>query len=732
MRDHDLHSRFDQWLKTSAAAGRNTIRVLKGSYAKARLRYVDGAIHIAVVTVKRKHQRQGVWTSFLEHCEQTGRGIVVECVEDDFLQRFMERRPGYAKEDTTDGFGPSYRARPPGERGGQIPAGVALPGLGGSGRALSLVDLLPRATSVASLESIVSDGPLAKSKVHAPGVLGLPSGAPKSARISFAQTLEAHRCASEGVRLINEGRPSGAIALLKRSVKIHPGVAAGHYYLGVALMAAGRLEQAAEPFAAALRLDPGLASAHHYLAYILDSLGQEEKALASYQAAVALTPDLVDAQARLGELYLARHLNTEAAAAFRAVAAAAPGTAMGRTAEARALEASGAFDEALAATRAILEAHPDNANAHGMLGKLLGEAGLLAEAAAHHLRAAELAPDMGAAWSGVATTRRFSADDGPLIARMNAALAGPTMPPRHRRSLCFALGKAYDDMGDYESAMRSFEAGNRLRARGGRLDRSALARRISRLIEATPPGYLDRQPDLGVEDATPALIVGMPRSGTTLTEQILSSHPEVAAGGELEFWRASDPRSEDFVIPSTAEATRRLAHHYLATLRAIGPEATRVTDKSVDNFMLLGVLRCIFPNATLIHCRRHPVDTALSIFTTNFAANFDFISDRSDLVFYFRQYQRLMAHWRAVLPSDRFVEIDYEALVADPEPQSRRLVAACGLEWDDACLAPHLNTRKVTTASIWQARQPIYRSSVERWRRYEPWLGELRELAPGA
>jgi Sulfotransferase family len=175
-----------------------------------------------------------------------------------------------------------------------------------------------------------------------------------------------------------------------------------------------------------------------------------------------------------------------------------------------------------------------------------------------------------------------------------------------------------------------------------------------------------------------------------------------------------------------------VARHYLATLRAIAPEATRVTDKSLGNFMLLGVLRCILPDATLIHCRRHPVDTALSIFTTNFDANFDFISDRSDLVFYFRQYQRLMAHWRAVLPPDRFIEIDYEALVADPEPQSRRLVAACGLDWDDACLAPHLNTRKITTASIWQARQPIYRSSVERWRRYEPWLGELRELAPGA
>jgi hypothetical protein len=155
-----------------------------------------------------------------------------------------------------------------------------------------------------------------------------------------------------------------------------------------------------------------------------------------------------------------------------------------------------------------------------------------------------------------------------------------------------------------------------------------------------------------------------------------------------------------------------------------------VTDKALANFFLLGIIHRILPNATLIHCRRHPIDTALSIFTTNFETNFDYASSRGDLVFYYRQYARLMDHWRNVLPPGRLVEVDYESLVSDPEPHARRLVAACGLDWNDACLAPHRNTRKIKTASVWQARQPIYRTSVERWRRYEPWLGELRELAP--
>ena len=183
-------------------------------------------------------------------------------------------------------------------------------------------------------------------------------------------------------------------------------------------------------------------------------------------------------------------------------------------------------------------------------------------------------------------------------------------------------------------------------------------------------------------------------------------------------------------MTATPEATRRVADDFLATLRAFGAGAKKITDKMPDNFLLLGLIHRVFPNATLIHCRRHPIDTALSILATDFNSPLEYASEPGDLVFFYRQYERMMAHWRKVLPSDRLIEVDYEALVADPEPQTRRLIAACGLEWNDACLAPHRNTRKVETASVWQVRQPIYRTSVERWRRYEPWLGELRELAP--
>jgi tetratricopeptide (TPR) repeat protein len=552
---------------------------------------------------------------------------------------------------------------------------------------------------------------------------GLAQGAATFAR-------EADRLAREGASLIQKGRSGQAIARLRRAVELNPRLASAQRDLGTALMNAGRLKEAAGPFAAAIRLDGGAADAHYGLGYVADVLGLEEKAMASYEAAVSLDPAIVQAQLRLGDMYQARRRLTEAQTAFRAVVQAAVGTVTARIAEARVLEAAEAFDAALATIAAVVESYPHDASALAVLGRYLGQQGRSEEAARYFERAARLAPDLGVLWSGLATHRKFTAGDDPLIARMNACLARPGMAPFHRQQVHFALGKAHDDRGDYELAMKQFEEANRIRGRSLSFNKEGLVRRIDNLIAATSAGFRDRQPDRGVDDATPILIVGMPRSGSTLTEQILSSHPDIAAGGELEFWSHRDvPRADLWGITPDAEATRRLAGDYLARLRAIDPAARRVTDKALNNFFFLGVIHRVFPNATIVHCRRHPIDNCLSIFTTSFESTIDYASERSRLVFFYRQYQRLMDHWRAVLPPDRLIEVDYEALVADPEPHTRRLVAACGLEWSDACLSPQDNRRRISTASLWQARQPIYRTSVERWRRYEPWLGELRELA---
>lgn len=197
----------------------------------------------------------------------------------------------------------------------------------------------------------------------------------------------------------------------------------------------------------------------------------------------------------------------------------------------------------------------------------------------------------------------------------------------------------------------------------------------------------------------------------------------------MQFWDLRGPfldKARDDA--SIVDFQRQTARDCLATLRAVAPDAARVTDKNPFNFLRAGAIHLTFPRAVIIHCRRDAIDTCLSVFSTYFRWRPDFSTNREDLVFYYRQYLRLMAHWRAMLPPARFVEVDYEALVGNPEAEARRLIAACGLDWQPQCLRPQDNKRVVRSASRWQARQPIHRGAVGRWRRYEPWIGSLREL----
>jgi hypothetical protein len=221
----------------------------------------------------------------------------------------------------------------------------------------------------------------------------------------------------------------------------------------------------------------------------------------------------------------------------------------------------------------------------------------------------------------------------------------------------------------------------------------------------------------------------MPRSGTTLVEQIVSNHPEVGAGSELHFWNERGAAWHRSDAPGTETPfLAKAAADYLGVLRAIAPTPARVTDKMPFNFLWAGLIHMAFPRAIIIHCRRAAVDTALSIRQTHFHPSLAFPTGGEELVMYFRCYQRLIDHWRSLLPADRFIEVDYEELTRTPEPVIRRIIAGCGLAWHDACLRPESNPRAVRTPSKWQARQPIYRNSVARWRRYEPWLGPLRAL----
>jgi hypothetical protein len=297
--------------------------------------------------------------------------------------------------------------------------------------------------------------------------------------------------------------------------------------------------------------------------------------------------------------------------------------------------------------------------------------------------------------------------------------------------LHLALGKAFDDLGDAGAAMKQFTEAARIKGAMARFDRERLGGQVDALIDRFTPAFLAAHAAGGDPSPLPVMVLGLPRSGTTLVEQILSSHRAVAGAGELQFWLERDPLFTQATTPAAiADLQSRTARACLDHLRALAPEAARVIDKNPFNLFRLGLIHLVFPRATIIHCRRQPIDTCLSILATYFQPRADFPAEPGDLVFYHQQCARLADHWRAVLPPDRFVDVDYETLVAEPEPATRRLVAALGLDWDDACLRPELNPRVVRTSSKWQVRQPIHGGAVDRWRRYEPWLGELAALVP--
>jgi tetratricopeptide (TPR) repeat protein len=533
------------------------------------------------------------------------------------------------------------------------------------------------------------------------------------------------------VRLRQAGRTADATAALERAVRLEPANPIAHHRLGVALLDANQLAPAAAALRQAVALNETSSAAHYHLGIALHWLGQEDAAIEAYRRTVAIAPKSADAWSRLGNLLSARGALEQAIACFRNAAGAAPHSTLGRMNRAKALVVGGQTAEAETALRRAIALDPENAETHRLLGNLLAEGGRFVEAAAALKRTIELNPGEVTAWGGLVGTRKLAEADRPLIAQMLECLKKGRMTEPMRMKLHFALGKAYDDLGDYAEAMEQFDAANRIKHRLVPFDRNAFARRVDELVSTFTPSLFAHHAGIGNDDETPVLILGMPRSGTTLVEQILSSHPSVGGGGELPFWSERAPALEQALREKTeAGMIPRIAADYLSLLRGLARGATRVTDKLPYNFLWIGLIRLVFPRAFIIHCRREPVDTCLSIYTTNFASPTEFSSDRGDLAFYYEHYRRLMAHWRNVLSPERFFEVDYEALTADPEPATRRLISFVGLTWDAACLRPEANPRVVKTASVWQARQPIYRTAVARWRRYEPWLGELRQLLP--
>ncbi len=528
---------------------------------------------------------------------------------------------------------------------------------------------------------------------------------------------------------LRAGQPANAIAPLRDAALLQPANALILHDLGLAYLEFGLIPDAIAAFRQAVAADPRYADAYFRLGIASERAGDVVGAIAAYDRATQLLPSWTEAWFRAGALVYTMGHRDEAIGCFRRAASIGANTAFGRLGKARALLIENRHQEAEQVLRHALALDPENAMAHDLLGNLLAEFGRFGEARDCFQRAIAIAPLLAGSYYDLVRCRPVTSNDNGLLEKMQAALTTPGLGAAQRLRVHLAIGKAAEDLGNYCLAMRHFDAADDVRRRFASFDSAAFTVEIERLIARCTPGLIAQAPQLGTGDEKPVLIIGMPRSGTTLVEQIISMHPHAAAGGELNFWNArggawhsSAAARDDIAFLATA------ATDYLRVLHGIAPRAARVTDKMPFNFLWAGLIHLAFPRATIIHCRRSAVDTALSIHQTHFHPTLAFPTGGDDLVAYFRSYRRLTNHWRNVLPANRFIEVDYEDLTRTPEPVIRRMIAACGLPWHDACLRPERNPRAVSTPSKWQVRQPISLNSVARWRPYEPWLGPLSSL----
>lgn len=537
-----------------------------------------------------------------------------------------------------------------------------------------------------------------------------------------------------------DGRMEESIAQCRDAIRLRPGDPGAHNNLGLTYLVEGRLAEAVTSFEEAARLKPDVGLFHFHLGYALQLQGRYLEACRAYETAIQLAPGLGEAHVRIGQLLLAGGQRQRARDHFRRAAAELPTTTRGRVQLALALSEAGELDLAEQCLKRTVTDDPLAADAYEQLGNLAQQRGRFDEAMAYFEQSISVQPRQTAAYLAITSARKIVAGDRPWVDRMAGLLGETGLADQDRARLNYALGKACDDLAQYEKAIAHFDeanrlAANRLRLQGRTLDRKRHIDNIDRLIAGFTREFLDGHAlTRGSNAQTPVFIVGMIRSGTTLVEQILSSHPDVVAGGELRFWGEQGTIVGRAAEGALEEATlARLASDYHRLLRGIAPTARRVTDKMPTNFLLLGLIRLALPCARVIHCRRHPVDNCLSMYFTPFSHSPDYAHDRDNIALYYEQYSRLMRHWREVLPGSDFLEVAYEDLIANREEVTRQMIDFCELEWRDECLRPERNERVIKTPSLWQARQPVYSTSVGRWRNYEPWLREFRRLlAEGA
>jgi tetratricopeptide (TPR) repeat protein len=548
-----------------------------------------------------------------------------------------------------------------------------------------------------------------------------------------------------GAVLAVDGRREEAITCYEKALSIDATHAGARHALGATLQALGRTEQAIFQFEQAIEIRPDYAEAHFGLANILQGVDHIPQAITHYEKVIGLQPRRTEAYNNLGNALRRLGRYDEAIAQYEKALAINPDFIDVHFNLSYALLSLNRVEDAVAQNRKVLDLDPTRVGALNNIGVALQSLGRLDEAGAAYERALQIAPRQLAAHVNLAGLRRFTADDPRLRTLEELAGEMPKLGAEDQISLHFALAKAYGDLNRHERSFGHLRQGNAIKRRHINYDESMIGDMFERIRTTFTPDLMSRRSGFGDDSPVPVFVVGMPRSGTTLVEQILASHSQIFGAGETEaFTRTVAPlrRPEiqggefpEMISTLSPQDLRDLGSRYLGAVTSLAPEMQRIVNKMPLNFMFIGLIHLAMPNAKIIHARRDPLDTCFSCFSLLFAGNQPFTYDLGELGRYYRGYARLMEHWHEVLPRGVMIDVAYEDLVDDLEGQSRALIAHCGLQWEDACLSFHKTARPVQTASSVQVRMPVYRTSVGRWRAYEKFLQPLVEAldpAPAA
>jgi tetratricopeptide (TPR) repeat protein len=581
---------------------------------------------------------------------------------------------------------------------------------------------------------------------------------------SFAKPYE-----DLGRLLVERKRPKDAVPVLEKAVYLDPKMEAAHFALGQALamlgkgreadesfekafalnpkrkalaVAArhhkeGRLEEAERAYRAILRKDPDDVNALRLLGLIAFSAGRFDDAEELLRRSLSLAPDFLNAVIDLGRVLQEAGRLEQAIEAFRRATELAPNSAQAHFLLAAALAPAALTYESVEAYQRTIEIRPKHAPAWLGLGHVLKTVGRQAEAIEAYRRCIDIKPDNGEIYWSLANLKTFKLTDEDISA-MQARIGTEDIAPQSRVNFLFALGKAYEDRQDYDRAWNYYRQGNSTQRMRERYDPVQTEIGNDAIIEVFTREFLAEKTGLGHPDPSPIFVVGLPRSGSTLLEQILASHSQVEGTSELPYLgrltaslnrnRADGINYPQAVRELGGEHFRALGEEYLERAKIHRVEgAAHFIDKMPNNFPVIGFLHLVLPNAKIIDARRYPLDACLSCYRQLFAKGQSFTYDLTDIGLYYLEYQRLMDHWHEVLPGS-VLTVQYEEVVAHFEDQVRRVLEYCELPWEDACINFHQTDRPIRTASSEQVRQPIYTSAINYSRHYQQHLDELIEV----